>query len=97
MSELRERLAGLSPEQRELLARRLAERTAPGAWPAAEPIAVVAAACRLPGGVQSPDEFWQLLLDGRDVVTDVPSKRWDSQALFDADPSAPDRINSRRG
>ena len=97
MSELRERVAGLSPEQRELLARRLAERTAPGASPGAEPIAVVAAACRLPGGVRSPDEFWQLLLDGRDVVTDVPGDRWDGQALFDADPSAPDRINSRRG
>ncbi|MBP2648991.1 MAG: hypothetical protein H6Q77_2615 [Gemmatimonadetes bacterium] len=97
MSELRERLAGLSPEQRELLARRLAERSAPSASPGAEPIAIVAAACRLPGGVRSPDEFWQLLLDGRDAVTDVPGDRWDGEALFDTDPSVPGRTNSRWG
>ena len=30
-----------------------------------EPIAVVGMACRLPGGVNTPDDYWQLLHDGR--------------------------------
>ena len=29
-----------------------------------EPIAVVGIGCRLPGGVDDPDGFWKLLVDG---------------------------------
>jgi long-chain acyl-CoA synthetase len=32
------------------------------------PVAIVGIGCRLPGGVQGPDDFWQLLVDGRDAV-----------------------------
>ena len=98
MSVAADRLAGLSPEKRALLARRLAEKAAPPpAVPQLERIAIVAAACRLPGGVASPDELWQLLVQGRDAVSAVPPERWDGEALFDADPTQPQRINSRRG
>ena len=98
MSVAADRLAGLSPEKRALLARRLAEKAAPPpAPPQLERIAIVAAACRLPGGVSSPDEFWQLLAQGRDAVGAVPAERWNGEALFDADPTQPNRINSRRG
>jgi acyl transferase domain-containing protein/acyl carrier protein len=92
-----DRLASLSPEKRALLARRLAEKSAAPTAPAVERIAIVAAACRLPGGVTSPDEFWQLLAQGLNAVTDVPADRWDGAALFDADPDAANRIQSRSG
>jgi len=91
-----DRLAGLSPEKRALLARRLAEK-APAAAPAAERIAIVSMACRLPGGANSPEAFWELLVEGRDAVTAVPAERWDGDALFSADPDAPNRIVSRSG
>ncbi|WP_321913006.1 SDR family NAD(P)-dependent oxidoreductase [Paraburkholderia sp. J11-2] len=39
-------------------------------------IAIVGMACRFPGGVQGPDDFWQLLCDERDAVTAVPSERF---------------------
>ncbi|MBR7678916.1 hypothetical protein KDA82_39425, partial [Streptomyces daliensis] len=32
--------------------------------------------CRVPGA-SGPDEFWQLLSEGRDAVTVVPEGRWD--------------------
>ncbi|CAB3782072.1 type I polyketide synthase [Pararobbsia alpina] len=39
-------------------------------------IAIVGMACRFPGGVTGPDEFWSLLRDERDAVTQVPAERF---------------------
>ena len=40
-----------------------------------EPIAVVGMGCRFPGA-NNPEEFWQLLQDGKDAVTTVGDGRW---------------------
>ncbi|MEU2494311.1 SDR family NAD(P)-dependent oxidoreductase [Streptomyces sp. NPDC007883] len=47
-----------------------------------EPLAIVGLAGRYPGA-GTPDELWQVLLEGRDCVTDVPADRWDHSAYFD--------------
>ena len=39
-------------------------------------IAVVGLATRLPGDMNSPDETWAALLEGRDAITDLPEGRW---------------------
>ncbi len=41
-----------------------------------EPIAVIGVGCRLPGGVNGPDELWDFLVAGRSGVREVPSERW---------------------
>ncbi|WP_461029626.1 beta-ketoacyl synthase N-terminal-like domain-containing protein, partial [Streptomyces sparsus] len=47
-----------------------------------EPIAIVGMSCRLPGGVRTPDEFWDLLASGGDGVTDWPADRgWHTAAV----------------
>jgi myxalamid-type polyketide synthase MxaD len=62
-----------------------------------DPIAIIGMACRFPGGANSPDEFWQLLENGTDAISRVPDNRWDVDEMFDADPSAPGKLNSRWG
>ncbi|MEU4933006.1 SDR family NAD(P)-dependent oxidoreductase, partial [Streptomyces yokosukanensis] len=63
-----------------------------------EPIAVVAMALRLPGGVRTPEQFWDLLAGGHDAVTGLPTDRgWDLEALFPPDPARPGAVRQRSG
>ena len=63
----------------------------------AEPIAVVGIGCRMPGNVQSPEDFWQVLANGIDTVTEIPADRWAADVYYDRDPLAPGKTNSRWG
>ena len=40
-----------------------------------EPIAVIGMGCRFPGA-ENIDEFWRMLSDGVDAVSEVPPDRW---------------------
>ncbi|CAD6592399.1 MAG: hypothetical protein ASARMPRED_006249 [Alectoria sarmentosa] len=62
-----------------------------------EDIAIISMACRLPGGVTNPEEYWELLEKGGDGITDVPKERWDADAIYDTDPDAPGKSYCRRG
>jgi acyl transferase domain-containing protein/acyl-CoA synthetase (AMP-forming)/AMP-acid ligase II len=41
-----------------------------------EPIAIIGIGCRFPGA-EGPAEFWRLLCDGVDAITEVPPDRWE--------------------
>ncbi|WP_232524296.1 type I polyketide synthase [Nocardiopsis gilva] len=52
-----------------------------------EPIAIIGMSCRFPGGVESPEDLWRLVDEGRDVVGDFPDGRgWDLAGLYDPEP-----------
>ncbi|WP_405084867.1 SDR family NAD(P)-dependent oxidoreductase [Microbispora sp. NBC_01389] len=62
---------------------------APAGDSADDPIAIVGMSCRYPGGVRTPDDLWQLLLDGGQGVSAFPADRgWDLANLFDDDPDS---------
>ncbi|MFG1915823.1 type I polyketide synthase [Micromonospora sp. NPDC048898] len=54
---------------------------------ATEPLAIVGMSCRYAGGASSPEKLWELLVNGGDAVTGLPTDRgWDLERLYDPDP-----------
>ncbi|KAJ3515067.1 hypothetical protein NLJ89_g1986 [Agrocybe chaxingu] len=50
-----------------------------------EDIVIVGQAVRLPGDINTPQSFWQALIDQRDdVITPVPESRWDHASFYRA-------------
>ncbi|MFK3983763.1 type I polyketide synthase [Micromonospora sp. NPDC050397] len=77
---------------------RLRRREQEASARASEPIAIVAMACRYPGGVRGPDDLWRLVADGRDAVGTFPTDRgWDLTTLFSDDPDASGTSFARAG
>lgn len=61
-----------------------------------EPIAIIGMGCRFPGA-NNPEEFWELLRDGRDAIREVPKERWDINAYYDPNPDTPGKMSTRFG
>ncbi|MCJ1245273.1 hypothetical protein MMC30_002476 [Trapelia coarctata] len=53
--------------------------------PNREPIAIVGSACRFPGGCTSPNRLWELLRGPRDLLSEIPSTRFNTKAFYHPD------------
>ena len=62
-----------------------------------EPIAVIGMGCRFPGGINSPQDYWLRLLNGADVIAEIPADRWEAEAYYDPDPDAPGKMSTKWG
>lgn len=62
-----------------------------------EPLAIVGIGCRLPGGVASPEQLWELLLDATDATCVVPETRWTASRFHDPTGRKAGKMATRRG
>ncbi|EHB49685.1 Mycocerosate synthase [Mycolicibacterium rhodesiae JS60] len=74
-----------------------ANSPAPMSSQSTTPVAVIGMACRLPGGIESPEQLWESLLRGDDLVTEVPRDRWDNDQYYDPEANVPGRTASKWG
>ncbi|VAX27809.1 Polyketide synthase modules and related proteins, partial [hydrothermal vent metagenome] len=62
-----------------------------------EPIAIIGLGCRFPGSSNCPQEFWNLLSQGKDAITEVPADRWNVENYYSPNPKAPGKMTTRWG
>ncbi|WP_081000047.1 type I polyketide synthase [Pseudomonas coronafaciens] len=61
-----------------------------------EPIAIIGMSCRYPGGANSPEALWTLLMQERDAISEYPTDRgWDTTKLYDSEPGRFGKISTR--
>jgi acyl transferase domain-containing protein len=96
MSDISQRIANLTPKQKQALAIKAAQAKQAAERSQHEPIALVGLACRFPGAPNAA-AYWRLLREGRDAIAEVPSDRWDVDAFFDPNPTTPGKMNTRWG
>ncbi len=61
-----------------------------------EPIAVIGMGALFPGSNNAPS-FWQNIVDGTDLITQIPPNHWLIADYYDPDPKAPDKTYCKRG
>jgi acyl transferase domain-containing protein/SAM-dependent methyltransferase len=90
--------AELSPLKRAIVEiRALKERVSTLERTENEPVALIGVGLRLPGAVNTPDDFWRLLVAGGDAVGPIPPERWDVEAFYAAHPQLPGKMLTRHG
>jgi acyl transferase domain-containing protein/acyl carrier protein len=60
------------------------------------PVAIVGIGCRFPGA-SNLQEYWHLLRNGIDAISEVPADRWDIEKFYHPKPGTPGKMNTRYG
>ncbi len=97
MSNSSEQADVLSPLKRALLAiKELKIKLEKAEKIANEPIAIIGMSCRMPGA-NNVVEFWDLLKNGKDGVSEVSYDKWDIDQYYDSEITTPGKMTSRWG
>lgn len=62
-----------------------------------DPVVVIGMSGRFPGGANDIDEFWNILTEGVDCITDIPVDRWDSEKYYSEDKNSSGKMYCRKG
>ncbi len=91
-------MESLSPLKQAFLAiEKLQDRVAALEQEKHAPVAVIGVGLRFPGGARTVQQFWELLRQGVDAITETPPDRWDVDAYYNPDPDVPGKTATRWG
>lgn len=62
-----------------------------------EPIAIIGMECRFPGKGVDLNGFWELLKNGEDTITEVPTSRWNMKDFYDPNPETAGKTYTKHG
>jgi len=62
-----------------------------------EPIAIIGMGCRFPGDVNNTKEFWEMLMNNKDAITEIPEDRWSINSFYDKNNRKNGKSNSKKG
>ncbi|RDW58830.1 hypothetical protein BP6252_13306 [Coleophoma cylindrospora] len=68
-----------------------------GGEPASEPIAIIGLSCKFAGEARSPEALWEMLAEGRNAWSEIPSSRFNSKGFFHPNPEKLDTVHVRGG
>ncbi|UIJ38378.1 amino acid adenylation domain-containing protein [Desulfobaculum bizertense] len=60
-------------------------------------IAIVGMWCKFPGACEGPENFWNLLTEGKDAITPVPHSRFDASKFYAEGTPQPGKMNTNQG
>jgi len=60
-------------------------------------IAIVGMGCHFPGGAVGINDFWQLLIEARNAIVEVPKQRWDLKSFHSSEPNTPGKTYTLNG
>jgi phthiocerol/phenolphthiocerol synthesis type-I polyketide synthase D len=60
-------------------------------------VAITGRAFRFPGGLETPDAFWEMLARGGEVSEEVPADRWNAAEICEPGPVRPGKSATSRG
>ena len=52
-------------------------------------IAIIGMGCRLPGGIESPNQLWEFLINKGNAISSCPKERWDQNIYYNLNPLNP--------
>ncbi len=61
------------------------------------PIAIVGIGCRYPGKVNSPESYWNLLINKVDAISEIPQDRWNLKKFYSDNPKAEGKSYTKWG
>ena len=58
------------------------------------PIAIVGMSCRFPGGIDTPENYWNFLCRGADAISAIGPDRWATDFYYHPNPKTPGRSHT---
>lgn len=52
-------------------------------------VAIIGMGCRLPGGIETPNQLWEFLINKGNAIRSCPKERWDQNIHFNINPLNP--------